>query len=236
MWKANVFTIFPEAFPGNLGVSLIGKALNRKWELNVVDLKKYPYSSDRVDDIPYGGGDGMILSPVTFENAFSSLTLEEKAMRKIYFSPRGRKFKQNDLHEIANSSGVTMLCGRYEGVDQRILDHYEFEEISIGDFVLLGGEVAAMVIIEGCVRLLPGVVQTYSSISNDSFQNDLLEYNQYTRPAVFNGKIVPNILQSGDHAKINEYRLSESKEITRKSNKSLWSKYVARELLSIVSK
>ena len=147
MWQAHVFTAFPEAFPGNLGVSSIGKALQEgRWSLNLVDLHKFPVKYDRIDDTPYGGGPGMVLSPITFEKAFNNLPENAKNLRKIYFSPRGRQLKQSDMEQISREDGVIMLCGRYEGVDQRIIDYYEMEEVSIGDFVLLGGEVAAMTI------------------------------------------------------------------------------------------
>ena len=231
MWQANVFTIFPEAFPGTLGVSLIGDALaQKKWDLNLIDLKKYPVKSDRIDSIPYGGGAGMILSPLTFEKAFETLSDSQKKMKKIYFSPRGRQMTQDDLQKLSQSDGVTMLCGRYEGVDQRILDYYEFEEISIGDFVLLGGETAAMTIIEGTVRLLPEIVGNNESIHTDSFQEPLLEYHQYTRPREFHSLEVPEVLLSGDHEKINEFRLKQSIELTKKRRPDVWAKYIAKKL------
>ncbi|MDR2681858.1 MAG: tRNA (guanosine(37)-N1)-methyltransferase TrmD [Holosporaceae bacterium] len=231
MWCANVFTIFPEAFPGNLGVSNIGKALAANiWRLNLMDLKKFPAKSDRIDAIPYGGGSGMLLSPITFEIAYESLSNDAKLCKKIYFSPRGRQLQQKDLSAISHAPGITLLCGRYEGVDQRILDHYGFEEVSIGDFVLMGGEVAAMAIIEGCVRLLSGVVGEADSISSDSFQNGLLEHDQYTRPQTFRGLSVPEELLSGDHKKIREFRLQQSKKITREKRPDLWIEYVAAEM------
>jgi tRNA (guanine37-N1)-methyltransferase len=233
MWQANVFTIFPDAFPGNLGVSVLKKALEqKKWNLNLIDLKKFPIKSDRIDSMPYGGGAGMILSPLTFEKAFSTISENEKKWKKIYFSPRGRQIKQSDLQEISEEPGVTMLCGRYEGVDQRIVDFYEMDEISVGDFVLLGGEIAAMLIIEACVRLLPGVLGNDDSIQEDSFQKDLLEYDQYTRPSVFNNMSVPEVLLSGDHRKIDEFRLHQSKEITIKKRPDLWAKYVEKKMKS----
>ena len=231
MWQANVFSIFPEAFPGNLGVSLLGKALSqKKWNLNLIDLKKFAVKSDRIDSIPYGGGAGMILSPLVFENAFNSLNESEKKMKKINFSPRGRQVNQSDLHQLSRLDGITILCGRYEGVDQRILDHYEFEEISIGDFVLLGGEVAAMAIIEGIVRLIPEVVGNDESIHTDSFQESLLEYNQYTKPREFHGLNVPEILLSGHHEEIAKFRLEQSKQITKKKRPDLWNKYISEKI------
>ncbi len=243
MWQANIFTSFPDAFPGSLGVSLIGKALKRnEWCLNIVDLKKFPAHNDRIDSYPYGGGVGMLLSPLTFEMAFNSLNSssenerifsenEQKFKRtqkfkRIYFSPRGRQLNQKDLADISQSAGLTVLCGRYEGVDQRILDYYKFEEVSIGDFVLLGGEVAAMAIIEGCVRLLPGIVGDQQSVQNDSFQENLLEHDQYTKPSVFKNIAVPEILLSGNHQKIRSFQNDLSKMITMKKRPDLWAKYV----------
>lgn len=230
MWQANVFTIFPEAFPGTLGVSVIGKALKRgDWNLNIIDLKKFPVKNDRIDSPPCGGGAGMILSPITFQKAFDTLPEQEQKKRKVYFSPRGRQLMQSDLEEISKSDGITMLCGRYEGVDQRILDHYQMEEVSLGDFVLMGGEVAALAILEGCVRLLPGVVGNRESISDDSFQNGLLEHDQYTLPQKFFDLPVPEVLLGGNHKKINEFRLEQAKTITRNRRPDLWNKYVERE-------
>ncbi|MDR0677456.1 MAG: tRNA (guanosine(37)-N1)-methyltransferase TrmD [Holosporaceae bacterium] len=234
MWQANVFTIFPEAFPGNLGVSLVKKALDHgRWSLSLIDLKNFPAKSDRIDSTPYSGGNGMILSPITFEKAFDSLPEKEKSWRKIYFSPRGRKLNQADLQEIANEDGIIMLCGRYEGVDQRILDYYEMEEVSVGDFVLAGGEVAAMVIVEGCVRLLPGVLGKNESIDEDSFQKFLLEYNQYTKPSIFKGQKVPDVLLSGNHTDIEEFKSEESKRLTMIHNPDLWAKYIQKSLLDV---
>ncbi|MDR0631974.1 MAG: tRNA (guanosine(37)-N1)-methyltransferase TrmD [Holosporaceae bacterium] len=231
MWQANVFSIFPDAFPGNLGVSVVKKAQDqKKWSLNLIDLKKFPAKCDRIDSIPHGGGAGMILSPVTFEMAFSTLSENEKSWKKIYFSPRGRQMKQSDLCELSGLPGVTMLCGRYEGVDQRIIDFYEMEEISIGDFVLLGGEAAAMAIIEGCVRLLPGVIGNDASIGDDSFQNHLLEYDQYTKPAVFNGLPVPEVLLSGNHRNISEFRMNQSKKLTSERRPDMWAAYIDKFL------
>lgn len=233
-WQANIFTIFPEAFPGNLGVSVIGNALKKnKWKLNLIDLKNFPVKSDRIDSIPYGGGAGMILSPVTFENAFDTLTPQEKEMKKYYLSPRGYQMTQKDLKVLSEMSGITMLCGRYEGVDQRILDYYGFEEISLGDFVLLGGEVAAMAIIEGVVRLIPEVVGNRESLHDDSFQNLLLEYNQYTKPRVFHNLEVPQVLVSGDHREIENFRLNQSKILTKNRRHDLWEQYISKELNNI---
>ncbi len=231
IWRANVFTAFPEAFPGNLGVSTIGKSLRRgDWQLNLIDLKQFPAKNDRIDDTPCGGGPGMILSPITFEKALHSLPKNDQSLRKIYFSPRGRQLSQCDIEKISHEDGVIMLCGRYEGVDQRIIDIYEMEEISIGDFVLLGGEAVAMVIIESCVRLLDGIVGDNESITDDSFQNFLLEHDQYTKPQNFQGHMVPEELLSGNHEKIFELRLDQSKILTSTRRPDLWAKFVANKM------
>ena len=231
MWQANVFTAFPEAFPGNLGVSSIGKALQEgQWSLNLVDLHKFPVKYDRIDDAPYGGGPGMVLSPITFEKAFDSLPENAKNLRKIYFSPRGRQLNQIDIEQISREDGVIMLCGRYEGVDQRIIDYYGMEEVSIGDFVLLGGEVAAMTIIEACVRLLPGSVGDAESIADDSFQNCLLEHDQYTKPQKFKELDVPDVLLCGDHEKVKNFRLEQSKILTLHRRFDLWTRYIAKKI------
>ena len=231
-WQANVFTLFPDAFPGNLGVSIIGKALaQQKWQLNIIDLKKFPVSSDRVDSKPQGGGAGMILSPLVFEKAFETLSEKFKESRNIYFSPRGRQFKQKDLQQISESEGINILCGRYEGVDQRILEYYDMEEISVGDFVLAGGEVAAMALIEGCVRLLPEVLGNHESIVEESFSNHLLEYHQYTKPQSFRELEAPKILSSGNHENVKKFRLEQSKKLTRQRRPDLWAEYVESELL-----
>lgn len=231
MWRANVFTIFPEAFPGPLGVSVIGKALQKGlWNLSIIDLKKFPVKNDRIDSPPCGGGVGMVLSPLAFQKAFETLPEFERNKRKIYFSPRGRQFLQRDLEEISKSDGITMLCGRYEGVDQRILDHYHMEEVSIGDFVLLGGESAAITILEGCVRLLPGVVGNHESVTDDSFQNDLLEHDQYTLPQKFFDLPVPDVLLQGNHSAINKFREDQAKDITRRLRPDLWCEYVENKL------
>ncbi|MDR1334910.1 MAG: tRNA (guanosine(37)-N1)-methyltransferase TrmD [Holosporaceae bacterium] len=236
-WQANIFTIFPEAFPGNLGVSLCGKALRQgSWFLNLVDLKKFPAKSDRIDFPPYGGGAGLVLAPQVFADAFATLDETAKGMRRFYFSPRGRQLNHQDLLDLSRMNGVSMLCGRYEGIDQRILDLYEMEEISVGDFVLLGGEVAAMVIIEACVRLLPNIVGDEISLLEDSFQDGLLEYDQYTKPEQYRGLDVPKILLSGDHGKIAQFRLNQSKQITMARRRDLWSIYVSKKMLGNAKK
>ena len=231
MWTANVFTVFPEIYPANLGISNLKKTKGVLWDLNVIDLKQYALKYGRIDDTPYGGGAGMVLRPDVFKNAFdSALSSKQQACKRVYLSPRGRKIEQEDFREISKSDGITLLCGRYEGVDQRILDFYGFEEWSLGDFILMGGDVGALAIIEGCVRLIPGVVQKYESIECDSFENGLLEHDQYTKPDVFMELTVPDILKSGNHAEINKYRLHQSMERTKTSRQDLWTSYIESEV------
>lgn len=230
MWQANVFTVFPEIYPGNLGVSAINRERGKLWDLNIIDIKLFANKYGRIDDTPYGGGNGMILSPTVFEKAFRSLSEPQKLYKRVYLSPRGHHIEQKDLQNLSQSSGVTLLCGRYEGVDQRILDQYEFEEWSLGDFVLMGGDVGALLIIEGCVRLIPGIVQKQESINNDSFMNGLLEYDQYTKPYAFNGKNVPDILLSGNHSAIQKYRFEQSMKITKTRRPDLWHKFIKNQL------
>lgn len=230
-WTACVFTVFPEIYPGSLGVSKLGKGLeDGVWNLNIIDLKKFGDKYDRIDDTPYGGGAGMVLRPDVMERAMDTLSNECLNLRRIYFSPRGKKITQRDFKTVSKSDGVCLLCGRYEGVDQRILDFYNFEEWSLGDFVLMGGDVVALAVIEGCVRLLPGIVQKEESIESDSFENGLLEHNQYTKPYNFNGLKVNDILLSGNHQKIDSFRLNESKAITQKLRPDLWREYVKNNL------
>ena len=230
MWIATVFTVFPEIYPATLGVSGLGKTKGELWDLNVIDLKNFGDKYGRIDDTPYGGGAGMVLRPDVFERAFASVHEERSNNRMIYLSPRGARITQDMLKCLSVSSGVTLLCGRYEGVDQRILDAYNFEEWSLGDFVLMGGDVGALAIIEGAVRLIPGVVQRYESIENDSFENGLLEHSQYTKPRIFHDMSVPDVLLSGDHSKISSFRHEQSVEITMKNRKDLWELYVSNKL------
>lgn len=218
----NILTLFPEIFPGSLGHSLSGKALEKKlWTydaINVRDCAEGVHKS--VDDTPYGGGAGMVMRADIIEKALLSTNT---AGKKIYLSPRGEPLKQKKIHELAESENITLLCGRYEGVDQRVLDAHEFEEVSIGDYVLSGGEPAALILMDACIRLLPGVMGNDHTVDEESFSQGaegLLEYPHYTRPASWtadNGQNydVPEVLQSGNHAKIKDWRKEKSLEITR---------------------
>ncbi|MDD5586309.1 MAG: tRNA (guanosine(37)-N1)-methyltransferase TrmD [Alphaproteobacteria bacterium] len=224
-WQAQVLTLFPEMFPGPLGASLPGKALaDGLWRLDVLDIRDSATDKHRtVDDTPYGGGAGMVMRPDVVAAALHGA--EEKfgkAARRIYLSPRGRVLDQALVQELANGGPVLLLCGRYEGVDQRVIDAEALEEVSLGDFVLAGGEVAAMTLLEACVRLLPGVVGNAATMDEESFASGLLEYPHYTRPPEWAGRKVPDVLISGHHEKVKAWRQVESGAITRKRRPDLW--------------
>ena len=228
-FHVNILTIFPEMFPGLLGLSLSGKALEKEiWSLNTVNIRDFAEGVHKsVDDTPYGGGAGMVMRPDVIEKAVLSI---ENPGRKIYMSPRGQTLSQNLAEELSQEQNLTILCGRYEGVDQRVLDSQGFEEISIGDYVLSGGEPAAMILMDACIRLRPEVLGNNETIDEESFSNGLLEYPHYTRPAEFistngNTYTVPEVLTSGNHKKIEEWRLQNSREITKKRRPDLWNAY-----------
>lgn len=225
--QINVMTLFPEMFPGPLAHSLIGKARDKSlWELAVMNPRDYAGDVHKtVDDTPFGGGAGMVLKPDVLEAVFLAIP---KPGRRIYLSPRGRVLDQAFARELVQEETLTLLCGRYEGVDQRFLDAYEFEEVSIGDYVLTGGEMPAMVLIDTVVRLLPGVVAKEDSLANESHSNGLLEHPHYTRPQPWTDQLgrthdVPDVLLSGHHAKIEAWRQAESEALTRKRRPDLLS-------------
>lgn len=216
-WTATVVTIFPEMFPGPLGTSLAGKALERElWRLNAVDLRGF--TGDRhktVDDTPFGGGAGMVMRPDIVARAVDELVAQGAPGPLVYLSPRGEPLRQARVRELAAGPGVVLLCGRYEGVDHRVIEARGFLEISLGDFVLSGGELAAMTLIDACVRLLPGVIGAAESLAEESFADGLLEYPHYTRPQVWEGRAVPDVLLSGHHARISAWRHAQAQEITK---------------------
>ena len=230
-WIAKVITLFPEIFPGALNSSLVGKALQEGlWGLETVDLRKFGEGKHRnVDDTPYGGGPGMILRADIMEKAIESAMSEVPKDRKnwplVYLSPRGARFSQSKAAEWAQGSGITLICGRFEGLDQRVIDHFSIEEVSLGDFILTGGELAAQALIDSTVRLIPSVVGNQKSIIEESFQNDLLEYSQYTRPSVWQGYDIPEVLLSGDHAKIKCWRKRQAERLTKEKRPDLWRAY-----------
>ena len=225
MFIAQVFTLYPDFFPGPLDKGLYGKAMEKKiWDLKIVDIREYALDKHKtVDDTPYGGGSGMLLKP---DIVAKSLDANIKNGEKIfYLSPRGKVFNQNIAKEISKENKVNLICGHFEGIDQRVLDNREIEEISIGDFVLSGGETASYVFLDAILRLIPGVIGNEESKNEESFENGLLEYPQYTKPQIWEEKSVPNVLLSGDHAKIKDWRLTQSKAITRHRRPDLWQKY-----------
>ena len=229
VWQAKVATLFPEMFPGVLGQSLAGRALeNGIWSLDVKDIRDHATDRHRtVDDNPFGGGAGMVMRPDIVDAALRELRAEAPQLPLIYLSPRGKVLNQKRCRELAAGPGAILLCGRYEGIDQRVLDEHQAEEISIGDYILMGGELPAMVLIESCIRLIEGTVNKTESVDEESFETGLLEYPHYTRPANWNGRDVPEILLSGHHAKVQAWRHAQAEEITRERRPDLWDQYVA---------
>jgi tRNA (guanine37-N1)-methyltransferase len=225
-WQARVLTLFPEAFPGPLGCSLAGRALRAGlWSLATQDIRAHGLGTHRtVDDTPFGGGAGMVLRADVLDAA---LTAAESGLPAIFLSPRGALLTQARVRALAEGPGVLLLCGRYEGVDQRLIEARGLLEISIGDYVLAGGELAAMVLLDACVRLLPGVMGGAASADEESFTEGLLEYPQYTRPAEWQGRRVPEVLLSGDHGAIARWRRQQSEALTRERRPDLWAAHLA---------
>lgn len=226
VWKARVITLFPNAFPGVLGESLTGKALqDGLWQLDTIDLRGFGIGRHRnVDDTPAGGGAGMVLRADVVGPAIEAAQAGAgPRWPLIYLSPRGKPMTQALMQELSRAEGVTLLCGRFEGVDQRVLDHYDVQEISLGDFVLTGGEIAAMALIDATVRLLPDVLGNADSTIEESFSAGLLEHPQYTRPATWKGHDIPEVLMSGHHGRIRDWRQAQSEAITRARRPDLWS-------------
>ncbi|MGB8602990.1 MAG: tRNA (guanosine(37)-N1)-methyltransferase TrmD [Rhizomicrobium sp.] len=224
-WNATVLTLFPEAFPGTLGVSLLGKALQANlWSLNVCDIRDFGLGKHRtVDDTPAGGGPGMVMRADVAAAAIDAVASDDRP--RVYLSPRGTAFNQEMARRWAAGPGVVLLCGRFEGLDQRAIDARGLEEVSLGDFVLAGGEVAAQAVIEAAVRLIPGVLGAADSVSEESFSTGLLEYPQYTRPQSFEERSIPDVLTSGNHKEIEKWRLTEAERLTKARRPDLWSLY-----------
>lgn len=226
-WRAVVLTLFPDMFPGPLGHSLAGKALEGGlWSLESVDIRAYARDKHRtVDDTPFGGGAGMVMRPDVVDAAIRAARDPRGPL--IYLTPRGRPLTQERVEGLAAAPAVTVLCGRYEGVDERVLEAHEAEEICLGDFILSGGEPAAICLLDACVRLLPGVMGEVASLEEESFERGLLEYPLYTRPQVWDGRSVPEVLLSGHHERIRNWRLVQSETVTRMRRPDLWSRYEA---------
>jgi tRNA (guanine37-N1)-methyltransferase len=226
-WQATVLTIFPEMLPGPLAYSLAGKALKAGlWRLETVDIREFARDKHRsVDDAPFGGGPGMVMRPDVLDTAIAGAGGVGPI---ILLSPRGRRLDQQLVRELAAMPGVRLICGRFEGVDERVLEAREIEEMSLGDFVLSGGEPAAIALIDACVRLIPGTVGCAETLAEESFSEGLLEYPQYTRPQLWQGRAVPEVLISGDHRRIREWRRVEAERVTRENRPDLWERYQAR--------
>jgi len=226
LWTATVLTIFPEMFPGPLGMSLSGRALeDGPWALETVDIRAFARDNHAsLDDTPFGGGPGMVMRPDVVDAAVEAVA--DRPGPLVYLTPRGRPLSQARVRELAEGPGLRLLCGRYEGVDQRVVEARGMEAISIGDYVLSGGEPAAMVLLDACVRLLPGVLGAEESLAEESFEAGLLEYPQYTRPQDWQGRAVPEVLLSGHHARIAQWRRAQAEEITRERRPDLWTRYV----------
>ncbi|MDY0881746.1 tRNA (guanosine(37)-N1)-methyltransferase TrmD [Dongia soli] len=238
-WRARVLTLFPEMFPGPLGHSLAGRALERgDWRLEVMDIRSFALDKHRsVDDTPFGGGPGMVMRPDVVDAALAAAMQPDADMASvgavsagpaIYFSPRGRVLDQALVKELVREPGCVMLCGRYEGLDERVIEARGLMEVSLGDFVLSGGEVAALALMDAVVRLIPGVMGAAETLDEESFERGLLEYPHYTRPAVWRGRPVPEVLLSGHHEKINAWRRRQAEDVTRLRRPDLWAAYEKR--------
>ena len=225
MFKVKIFTLYPEFFPGPFDKGIYGKAIEKKiWKMDIINIRDYTEDKHKtVDDTPYGGGSGMVMRADIIANSLDkNLRLDEKV---YYLSPRGKLLNQDIAKKISNEKHLNMLCGHFEGVDQRVLDNRNIEEISIGDYIISGGETASYIVLDSVLRLLPGVLGNKDSIVNESFENGLLEYPQYTKPQIWQKNKVPEVLLSGDHAKIKDWRLSQSEAITRDRRPDLWQKH-----------
>lgn len=224
-WSATILTLFPEMFPGPLGISLLGKALEKNlWSLEVRDIRDHGLGKHRtVDDTPSGGGPGMVMRADVAAAAIDAVERNQRPL--IYLSPRGAPLTQARVQALASGPGAILLCGRFEGLDQRVIEARDIEEISLGDFVLAGGEIAAMALVEAAVRLIPGVLGDHASTAEESFTSGLLEYPHYTRPQTFEGRAIPEVLSGGNHSEIAKYRLRMAQNLTQERRPDLWTLY-----------
>lgn len=224
-WQVTVYTLFPQLFPGALGGALAGKALQEGlWSLDCVDMRSFGVGAyNRVDDRPFGGGAGMVLMPQVVDEALNARPQAKGPL--LFLSPRGKRLEQSHIRDYTASSGLRLLCGRYEGIDQRVLDHHQVIEVSIGDYILSGGELAAMVLIDACVRLLPSVMGNGESGKDESFESGLLEYPHYTRPALWNDRAVPEVLLTGHHENIKAWQRNQAETLTQERRPDLWQRH-----------
>ena len=225
MFFVRIFTLYPEFFPGPLDKSLYGKALSKKiWDMEIVNIRNFAKDKHKVvDDTPFGGGSGMLIKPDVIAEAIDQKV--DRGEKIIYLSPKGKIFNQSLAKEYSKKKKINILCGHFEGIDQRVIDNRNIEEISLGDFIVSGGETASFVFLDSILRLLPGVLGNLKSTDEESFEKGLLEYPQYTKPQIWEKKVVPDVLLSGDHAKIKHWRLSQSEAIPRDRRPDLWQKY-----------
>ncbi|MFZ3582919.1 tRNA (guanosine(37)-N1)-methyltransferase TrmD [Loktanella sp. DJP18] len=231
VWTAQVLTLLPDAFPGILGDSLLGRALKDDlWQLQVTDLRRFGEGKHRnVDDTPAGGGAGMVLRADVLEKALREVRSGVRGnMPLIYLSPRGRPMTQALMQSLSLADGVTLLCGRFEGIDERVIDHFDMIEVSLGDFVMTGGEIAAMALIDATVRLIPRVLGNQESTVEESFSDGLLEHPHYTKPADWHGRTIPDVLLSGHHGRITDWRRAQAERLTKERRPDLWRAYCAR--------
>ena len=226
MWSATVLSLFPEMFPGTLGLSIAGKALkNDIWSLKMINIRDFSNDKNgKVDDVPFGGGHGMVIKPDVIDKALNSV-IDAKGPR-IYLSPRGKKFDQRFAKKLSEEKGAVFICGRYEGVDERFLDKNDIIELSVGDYILSGGELGVQIVLDATIRLLPNVIGNPEGLIEESFEKNLLEYPLYTQPRVWKNRKVPEVLLSGDHKKIKEWKIKKAEEITKLKRPDLWSKYI----------
>ena len=229
-WKVDILTLFPEMFPGPLGVSIAGKALERGlWTCEATDIRDFATDRNKtVDDTPCGGGPGMVMRADVIDSALRSVS-EIRDRPVVYLTPRGKTFNQNMAKNFADCPGVVFVCGRYEGIDERFLDMHKPHQVSLGDFILSGGESAAIAIIDCCIRRIPGILGDIESLSEESFEHGLLEYPHYTRPRVWRGHSIPEVLLSGHHKKISAWRREQSERLTRNHRPDLWCAYIAQQ-------